>query len=281
MGLPLSDSSHPSLGAAPRLREKRCSCNNWHDKECIYFCHLDIIWINTPGEDFTKATGGEVMALSLSGLLALAVTWLCVSLDEGESPGQHVFSHLPLHSQQLARTPYLMIPIGGIQMVQTRLNLGGLEPRKKSPSPGSARERGPLTPEEYRVHKPDSGTSLSSYAPSEPPSRSGGGGGGGGQAQEKGTKQYGSSRTYPQTSTLVSESGAVTPDRSSLSEPSPSQLVHHPMHRRRNLSGEPALQAGRQRRRAPDMAGSSTSSAVQDEDDKTGSTSQSPPPDSQ
>ncbi|XP_075706675.1 endothelin-2 [Rhinoderma darwinii] len=28
-------------------RIKRCSCNNWMDKECIYFCHLDIIWVNT------------------------------------------------------------------------------------------------------------------------------------------------------------------------------------------------------------------------------------------
>ncbi|XP_048469153.1 transcription factor HIVEP3 [Rhincodon typus] len=32
----------------------------------------------------------------------------------------YVFSHLPLHSQQLVRTPYPMIPIGGIQMVQSR-----------------------------------------------------------------------------------------------------------------------------------------------------------------
>ncbi|XP_051892407.1 transcription factor HIVEP3-like isoform X2 [Pristis pectinata] len=32
----------------------------------------------------------------------------------------YVFSHLPLHSQQLVRTPYPMIPIGGIQMVQAR-----------------------------------------------------------------------------------------------------------------------------------------------------------------
>ncbi|GCB72318.1 hypothetical protein scyTo_0001931 [Scyliorhinus torazame] len=31
-------------------REKRCSCNNLKDKECIYFCHKDIIWINTPGK---------------------------------------------------------------------------------------------------------------------------------------------------------------------------------------------------------------------------------------
>ncbi|XP_066060822.1 transcription factor HIVEP3-like [Chamaea fasciata] len=33
---------------------------------------------------------------------------------------ENVFSHLPLHSQHLARTPYPMIPIGGIQMVQAR-----------------------------------------------------------------------------------------------------------------------------------------------------------------
>lgn len=32
----------------------------------------------------------------------------------------YVFSHLPLHSQQLPRSPCPMIPIGGIQMVQTR-----------------------------------------------------------------------------------------------------------------------------------------------------------------
>lgn len=31
-----------------------------------------------------------------------------------------MFSHLPLHSQQQARMPYHMIPIGGIQMVQLR-----------------------------------------------------------------------------------------------------------------------------------------------------------------
>lgn len=46
-GLPLSEQP----AQAPHLhhiRTKRCSCNNWDDKECIYFCHLDIIWVNTP-----------------------------------------------------------------------------------------------------------------------------------------------------------------------------------------------------------------------------------------
>ncbi|XP_060086713.1 endothelin-3 [Heteronotia binoei] len=29
-------------------RTKRCTCYTYKDKECIYYCHLDIIWINTP-----------------------------------------------------------------------------------------------------------------------------------------------------------------------------------------------------------------------------------------
>ncbi|XP_004847739.1 endothelin-1 [Heterocephalus glaber] len=35
---------------APGLlrRSKRCSCSSLMDKECVYFCHLDIIWVNTP-----------------------------------------------------------------------------------------------------------------------------------------------------------------------------------------------------------------------------------------
>ncbi|KAM5181267.1 uncharacterized protein ACMZJ9_001775 [Mantella aurantiaca] len=38
-------------------RVKRCSCNNWMDKECIYFCHLDIIWVNTGGQTIPYGLG--------------------------------------------------------------------------------------------------------------------------------------------------------------------------------------------------------------------------------
>ncbi|XP_009320532.1 PREDICTED: endothelin-2 [Pygoscelis adeliae] len=41
--------SHLAAASAAHPRTKRCSCNSWLDKECIYFCHLDIIWVNTPG----------------------------------------------------------------------------------------------------------------------------------------------------------------------------------------------------------------------------------------
>ncbi|XP_042319976.1 endothelin-3 [Sceloporus undulatus] len=35
------------LGEAHR-RPRRCTCYTYKDKECVYYCHLDIIWINTP-----------------------------------------------------------------------------------------------------------------------------------------------------------------------------------------------------------------------------------------
>ncbi|KAK9527239.1 hypothetical protein VZT92_015892 [Zoarces viviparus] len=51
-GLPLSERAELPAQAPHqhRVRTKRCSCNSWDDKECIYFCHLDIIWVNTPSK---------------------------------------------------------------------------------------------------------------------------------------------------------------------------------------------------------------------------------------
>ncbi|MBV96475.1 Endothelin-2, partial [Eschrichtius robustus] len=39
------------------LRPRRCSCSSWLDKECVYFCHLDIIWVNTPGTEAVAVPG--------------------------------------------------------------------------------------------------------------------------------------------------------------------------------------------------------------------------------
>lgn len=38
----------PAAAAAAHRRARRCSCSSLLDEECVYFCHLDIIWINTP-----------------------------------------------------------------------------------------------------------------------------------------------------------------------------------------------------------------------------------------
>ncbi|XP_064196234.1 uncharacterized protein si:ch211-202p1.5 [Anguilla rostrata] len=39
--------AEPGGGRAAR-REKRCSCENLKDRECVYFCHIGIVWVNTP-----------------------------------------------------------------------------------------------------------------------------------------------------------------------------------------------------------------------------------------
>ncbi|XP_043982136.1 endothelin-3b isoform X1 [Gambusia affinis] len=46
MGSTGSEASEPS--ETSRSRQKRCTCYSYTDKECVYYCHLDIIWINTP-----------------------------------------------------------------------------------------------------------------------------------------------------------------------------------------------------------------------------------------
>ncbi|XP_008321815.1 endothelin-2 isoform X2 [Cynoglossus semilaevis] len=43
-----------------RIRTKRCACNNMLDSECHYFCHLDIIWVNTPSKTTVYGLGSTV-----------------------------------------------------------------------------------------------------------------------------------------------------------------------------------------------------------------------------
>ncbi|KAI4873302.1 hypothetical protein NFI96_011826 [Prochilodus magdalenae] len=44
-------------------REKRCSCENLKDKECVYFCHIGIVWINTPSQIIPYGVGSFQMRL--------------------------------------------------------------------------------------------------------------------------------------------------------------------------------------------------------------------------
>ncbi|XP_041431352.1 endothelin-3 L homeolog isoform X2 [Xenopus laevis] len=44
-----SRTSHlPGDSGGAHRRDRRCTCYTYKDKECVYYCHLDIIWINTP-----------------------------------------------------------------------------------------------------------------------------------------------------------------------------------------------------------------------------------------
>uniref|UniRef100_A0A8C5NS26 Endothelin-1 n=1 Tax=Junco hyemalis TaxID=40217 RepID=A0A8C5NS26_JUNHY len=52
-----ADAAPPPAAAAHR-RARRCSCSSLMDEECVYFCHLDIIWINTPEKTVPYGLGG-------------------------------------------------------------------------------------------------------------------------------------------------------------------------------------------------------------------------------
>ncbi|KAM9666599.1 zinc finger protein 40 isoform 1-T2 [Trichechus inunguis] len=51
----------------------------------------------------------------------------------GPSPQTHLFSHLPLHSQQQSRTPYNMVPVGGIHVVPAGLTYSAFVPIQTGP----------------------------------------------------------------------------------------------------------------------------------------------------
>ncbi|XP_041648374.1 endothelin-2 isoform X2 [Cheilinus undulatus] len=43
-----------------RVRTKRCACSSQLDSECHYFCHLDIIWVNTPSKTTAYGLGNSL-----------------------------------------------------------------------------------------------------------------------------------------------------------------------------------------------------------------------------
>ncbi|MEQ2252167.1 hypothetical protein ILYODFUR_018914 [Ilyodon furcidens] len=61
LGLPVVKQAEPEATDGARthpVRTKRCSCSNLLDSECHYFCHLDIIWVNTPSKMTVYGLGG-------------------------------------------------------------------------------------------------------------------------------------------------------------------------------------------------------------------------------
>ncbi|KAM6909967.1 endothelin-2 [Xenentodon cancila] len=64
LGLPVMTQAVVEAGdadAAHHVRTKRCACSNVLDSECHYFCHLDIIWVNTPGKTIVYGLGGDLL----------------------------------------------------------------------------------------------------------------------------------------------------------------------------------------------------------------------------
>uniref|UniRef100_A0A3B3U7L3 Endothelin-like toxin domain-containing protein n=1 Tax=Poecilia latipinna TaxID=48699 RepID=A0A3B3U7L3_9TELE len=64
LGLPVVKQAEPEAVdgvRTHRVRTKRCSCSELLDTECHYFCHLDIIWVNTPSKTTVYGLGGGLL----------------------------------------------------------------------------------------------------------------------------------------------------------------------------------------------------------------------------
>uniref|UniRef100_A0A3Q2UGS0 Endothelin-1 n=4 Tax=Fundulus heteroclitus TaxID=8078 RepID=A0A3Q2UGS0_FUNHE len=82
---PLSASA-AAVAPQRHVRNKRCSCATFLDKECVYFCHLDIIWVNTPERVVSYGLGNAPRAKrALSDSMATARAPRCRCLRENDS----------------------------------------------------------------------------------------------------------------------------------------------------------------------------------------------------
>ncbi|XP_012409769.1 endothelin-2 [Trichechus manatus latirostris] len=98
------------------LRPRRCSCSSWLDKECVYFCHLDIIWVNTPGQTAPYGLGNPPRRRRRS----LPRRCECTSARDStcatfchRRPGRDISAakiHLARQHQKTAREPRLTHP---------------------------------------------------------------------------------------------------------------------------------------------------------------------------
>uniref|UniRef100_A0A7N8XMG6 Endothelin-2-like n=2 Tax=Mastacembelus armatus TaxID=205130 RepID=A0A7N8XMG6_9TELE len=78
-----------------RVRTKRCACSSLLDSECHYFCHLDIIWVNTPSKTTVYGLGG-----SLSRRRRSTGRCTCASPDDESCTS---FCHRPTESVSVKR----------------------------------------------------------------------------------------------------------------------------------------------------------------------------------
>ncbi|XP_049902452.1 transcription factor HIVEP3 [Epinephelus moara] len=175
----------------------------------------------------------------------------------GHQTADNIFSHLPMHSQQ-AKVPYLMIPIGGIQMVQARPRSHPTTPSSPTSPPmegpslarfesywgGTPRTQGLRTPGDHWSEHQAAGTSPSgrctfSTAPtcSKP------------ELETTDSKQYGSSHSSAQTRRLATETTKQCVSDSSraavsLAAPVASRVIEQQPEGEEPLSGGDLVEGG-------------------------------------
>ncbi|XP_075898283.1 endothelin-3b [Nelusetta ayraudi] len=103
--------SQMSGATEAKSRPKRCTCYSYKDKECVYYCHLDIIWINTPERTvpygMSSYRGPQRVRRAAPGKALqhqVEETQRCVCAVPDADSGCHTFCHSsPLQAVPLRR----------------------------------------------------------------------------------------------------------------------------------------------------------------------------------
>ncbi|XP_027872859.1 endothelin-3b isoform X2 [Xiphophorus couchianus] len=99
MGSTGSEASEPS--ETSRSRQKRCTCYSYTDKECVYYCHLDIIWINTPEGPKRRRRDAAAAPAPEGGRTQIR---RCICAVTDADPGCQRFCLSSPHQTQLSRS---------------------------------------------------------------------------------------------------------------------------------------------------------------------------------
>ncbi|XP_023663340.1 endothelin-2 [Paramormyrops kingsleyae] len=141
-GHPLSRQSELPPKLTPQhVRVKRCSCNNQMDTECHYFCHLDIIWVNTPSKMTLYGLGSP-----LSRRRRSAQRCACASLSDRtcssfcRRSSENVSTWEPSSISGRSGSS-LLASLRDAARTNTQVVSWGVSPRKKSPEPQGPRNR--------------------------------------------------------------------------------------------------------------------------------------------
>ncbi|XP_011610078.1 endothelin-1 [Takifugu rubripes] len=87
---PTARDDRPELAHVGQRREKRCSCENQKDKECIFFCHIGIVWVNTPSHLVPYGFGSVRLRRNLSRCLCTQTEDAkCLSFCSFQSDGEN------------------------------------------------------------------------------------------------------------------------------------------------------------------------------------------------
>ncbi|KAL2103770.1 hypothetical protein ACEWY4_000638 [Coilia grayii] len=166
-------------GAKSHTRTRRCTCYSYKDKECVYYCHLDIIWINTPERTvpygMSNYRGSQRLRRSVSWTQAEEGFQRCVCADQQDQLCKGFCRSTPCADQEATVPAWDNNPCG---------QHSSLKPRRVAQGPavgmGSARDREHLVAVQGAW-----GMFIPKYFTFAPHALLEGGGGGGGGEEER------------------------------------------------------------------------------------------------